>query len=45
MTLNYMTLNAEIRFRYGNTDQKNFAIAPSVTPGTVLKGPVFDQFP
>ena len=44
MTLNYMTLNAEIRFRYGNTDQKNFAIAPSVTPGTALKGPVLTNF-
>jgi hypothetical protein len=37
----HMTLNGEIRFRYDNTDQKNFAIAPSVTPGTALKGLVF----
>jgi hypothetical protein len=37
----YMTLSGETRFRYDNTDQKNFAIAPSVTPGTAPKGPVF----
>jgi hypothetical protein len=34
----YLTLNGEIRFRYDNTDHKNFGIATGVTPGKV---PVF----
>ncbi len=37
----YLTLNGEIRFRYDNTDHKNFGIAPSATPGSGAKGPVF----
>jgi hypothetical protein len=37
----YLTLNGEIRFRYDNTDHKNFSIAPSATPGTATKGPIF----
>jgi Alginate export len=37
----YLTLNGEIRFRYDNTDHKNFAIAPSATPGVAGKGPAF----
>jgi hypothetical protein len=37
----YLTLNGEFRFRYDNTDHKNFGIAPSATPGTATKGPVF----
>lgn len=28
----YLTLNGEIRFRYDDTDHKNFAIAPAATP-------------
>jgi hypothetical protein len=37
----YLTLNGEFRFRYDNTDHKNFGIASSATPGTATKGPVF----
>jgi hypothetical protein len=37
----YLTLNGEARFRYDNTDHKNFGIAPSATPSTRGKGPVF----
>ncbi len=37
----YLTLNGETRFRYDNTDHKNFGIAPSATPAAHGKGPVF----
>jgi len=37
----YLTLNGEIRFRYDNTDHKNFAIAPAATPGAGGKPPLF----
>src|SRR5215470_15054826 len=37
----YLTLNGEARFRYDNTDHKNFGIAPAATPATGSKGPVF----
>ena len=37
----YLTLNGEIRFRYDNTDHKNFDIAPSATPRIAGKGPAF----
>src|SRR5215475_1502050 len=37
----YLTLNGEARFRYDNTDHKNFGIAPSAIPSTGSKGPVF----
>src|SRR5215472_911688 len=37
----YLTLNGETRFRYDNTDHKNFGIAPSATPASGGKGPVF----
>ncbi|HVH80619.1 MAG TPA: alginate export family protein [Stellaceae bacterium] len=30
----YLTLNGEIRFRYDNTDHKNFGIATAATPGS-----------
>jgi hypothetical protein len=31
----YLTLNGEFRFRYDNTDHKNFGIATGATPGKV----------
>jgi hypothetical protein len=34
----YLTLNGEIRFRYDNTDHKNFAIATAATPSRVAGG-------
>ncbi|HXO01201.1 MAG TPA: hypothetical protein VN900_04045, partial [Stellaceae bacterium] len=34
----YLTLNGEVRFRYDNTDHKNFGIATAATPG---KSPTF----
>ncbi len=38
----YLTLNGETRFRYDNTDHRNFAIATVVTPPKVSGGaPVF----
>ncbi len=37
----YLTLNGETRFRYDNTDRKNFGVAPAATPATGRKGPVF----
>jgi hypothetical protein len=37
----YLTLNGETRFRYDNTDHKNFGIATAATPATPRKGPVF----
>src|SRR5271155_1232916 len=39
----YLTLNGEMRFRYDNTDHKNFGIATAATPGIVGKGPVFTR--
>src|SRR5580704_17253438 len=32
----YLTLNGEIRFRYDDTDHRNFGIATGATPGKVL---------
>ena len=37
----YLTLNGEVRFRYDNTDHKNFGIANAAAPGTKSMGPVF----
>ena len=34
----YLTLNGEIRFRYDNTDHKNFAIATAATPSRIAGG-------
>lgn len=39
----YLTLNGETRFRYDNTDHKNFGIAPSATPATGSRGPAFTR--
>ena len=34
----YLTLNGEIRFRYDNTDHRNFSVAPTATPARTAIG-------